>query len=148
MRMTSSHESYQTRPQFIKTGSAQIAARGHPATDRAEIQKGTLSAKEGKTNYFQMHKAELNSAANPTVTKTVGDITKTKCNTANVGFEPIEKYVNIKNGKRAREMKPQPQNSNTSFSFQDQSALEYGIEFKDVPVDAARQKAFSEILTA
>jgi hypothetical protein len=107
-----------------------------------------LAAKEGKTNYFQVHEGGLTSVTNPAVVKTVGGNANITWNTAYAGNEPIEKYIIMKNGKKLGEVKHQPQTSNTPFSYQDQNTLEYGDEFKVVTVDAANVEAFSDVLTA
>lgn len=128
--------------------SAQIEAKGLSPTDRAEIEKMALAAKEGKTNYFQVHEGGLTSVTNPAVVKTAGGNANITWNTAYAGNEPIEKYIIMKNGLKVGEVKHQPQTSNTPFSFRDQKALEYGDEFKVVTVDAANAEAFSGVLTA
>lgn len=126
--------------------AAQIKPNGLSSTERAEIEKMALNAKQGKTNYFQVHEGGLTSVTNPTIAKSKGEAVRLTWDTAYAGNEMISKYLILKNGQQIGEVNHKPQITNTPFSFVDQAPGDFKGEYKVVTVDAADQKEASEVL--
>jgi aryl-alcohol dehydrogenase-like predicted oxidoreductase len=126
--------------------AAQITPEGLSTTERSEVEKMALAAKEGKTNYFQIPKGGLTAVTNPRVIKTQDGGVDLKWDTAYAGNELISKYVVMKNGEQIGDVKHQPQITNTPFSFEDIDDKQG--EYTIVTVDEAGQQVVSEKIMA
>lgn len=126
--------------------AAQIKPNGLSAAERAEIEKMAINAKQGKTNYFQVHDGGLTSVSDPMIAKGDGDTVQLTWDTAYAGSEMITKYLIVKDGQQIGEVGHRPQTTNTPFSFVDRAAGDFAGEYKIITVDAADQQKSSDIL--
>ena len=127
--------------------AAQIKPAGLSEVERAEVEKMALSAKGGKTNYFQISKGGLTSVTHPEVTKIQGGAVNLTWDTAYAGNDPVSKYLVMKNGEKIGEVTHTPQITNSPFTFTDNSAEEKG-SYKIITVDQAGHQVSTEPMTA
>jgi len=105
--------------------AAQIKPNGLSATERGEVEKMALAAKEGKTNYFQIPEGGLTRVANLKGGLNQ-DEARLSWDTAYAGNEMIDHYKIVKGGKEIGKVPHKPQVDKTPFSFvaKDHNALD------------------------
>jgi len=127
--------------------AAQIKPKGLSDADRAEVENMALSAKGGKTNYFQIPKGGLTAVTHPKAAKVQGGAVDLTWDTAYAGKDQISKYLVLRNEEKIGEVEHTPQITNTPFSFQDTSG-NIKDAYKIVTVDQAGHQVSTEALTA
>ena len=128
--------------------AAQIKPDAFTVSDRREIEKLALTAKEGKTNgFFQVEKQELSAVREASITQKKQDIkrvTQLNWQTAYAGDEPIVSYEIWRDNKRVGQVAYKPQVTREPFNYTevlpDSSAHTYRI----LTVDAAGRTAKTE----
>jgi hypothetical protein len=110
-------------------------------SERRELEKIGLRARNGDTNYFQLADTGLTPPRNPMVTKS-GNI-KLTWDTSYAGNEPINQYEIIGDGQTIGTVTHKPQVSKEPFSFE----ASKGKQFKIVAVNAAGRKSETALLT-
>ncbi len=131
--------------------SAQIEPDGLGEGDRKNIEQMALAAKEGKTNYFQVKEGGLTAPTKPEIKQEMmGDdrVVTLAWNTALAGDEPLKSYEIWRDGEKAGELPHQPQTGTAPFHFEDKPGNRSAHAYKIVTVDAAGNKAASDILSA
>lgn len=121
--------------------SAQIKSEGLSDTERGDIEKIALNAKEGKTNYFQVHEGGLTEASDSEAEKMNDKSVKLSWNTAYAGNSKIKSYEVLRDNEVIGNVQHSPQTSNKPFTFTDKKAADQKHEYKIVTVDTAGQKA-------
>jgi aryl-alcohol dehydrogenase-like predicted oxidoreductase len=121
--------------------AAQITPDALGESERRELEKVGLRARNGDTNYFQLTDTGLTPPRNPMVTKS-GNI-KLTWDTSYAGNEPIAQYEIIADGQTVGSVTHKPQVSREPFSFETTT----GKQFKIVAVDAAGRKSETGLLT-
>jgi hypothetical protein len=127
--------------------SAQIEPDGLGEADRRDIEKMALTAKEGKTNYFQVAEGGLTPPASPEIKQEMkGDdrIVTLAWNTAIAGDEPIKGYEIWCDGVKTGEFTHKPQTAPVPFKFEDKPGNRSAHSYKIITVDAAGNTAASE----
>ena len=120
--------------------SAQIKSNGLSGNERKDIEKLALNAKEGKTNYFQVHEGGLTEVTAATVVKMNGDSVKLSWNTAYAGKNAISRYEIFRDNEGIGTIDHAPQLINKPFTFTDQTAGEKKCEYKIITVDTEDQR--------
>jgi aryl-alcohol dehydrogenase-like predicted oxidoreductase len=131
--------------------AAQIEPEGLSAADRKQVEEMAMSAKEGKTNYFQVPEGGLSAPQDAILLQVKeGDqrVVNLSWNSAIAGDEPLSTYEVIKDGEIVGEVIHATQKDNTPFTFSDKPTDKKGHRYTVVSVDAAGQKAAGQILTA
>jgi aryl-alcohol dehydrogenase-like predicted oxidoreductase len=129
--------------------SAQIEPDGLGDADRRDIENMALTAKQGKTNYFQVSEGGLTPPATPEIQQEMmGEdrIVTLAWNTAIAGDEPIKGYEIWRDGEKAGELPHQPQTGPVPFRFEDKPGNRSDHTYKIFTVDAAGHRAASEEL--
>lgn len=126
--------------------SAQVKAEGLSEVERSDIEKMALIAKEGKTNYFQVHDGGLTAASDVSTDKMDDKFVKLSWNTAYAGNHAINNYEIVRDNEIIGKINHAPQVNNTPFTFTDKTAGDQAHEYKIVTVDAADQKAETSII--
>lgn len=126
--------------------SAQIQEHGLSEVDRSDVEKLALNAKEGNTNYFQIHEGGLTPAENLQVAKN-GDSVELSWDTAFAGNNPIKSYEVYKGSELIGKVDHTPQTTKKPFSFIDKKSGEEHLEYKVVTVDAKDNRTESDIIT-
>lgn len=119
--------------------AAQITPDGMSKKRRVEIEKLTGSVKDGRTNWFQLPRAEL-SPPNNLLIDTKRDIEIT-WDTAYAADAPLSHYEIFREGKKVCTVKHQPQISKDPFRFKDTTQ---GKSYQVVTVDMDGNRAESE----
>ena len=129
--------------------AAQIAPNALNKTDQRDIEKLALSAKEGKTNYFQAAAQALGAPRNPSVKQEMQGakrIAHLNWNTAYAGDEPIAGYEIWRDGKKLAQAEHKPQTNRTPFSYKETLSDKAAHQYQIVTKDAAGRTAKSEEL--
>lgn len=113
--------------------AAQIKPNGLSATERAEVEKMAMAAKNGKTNYFQVPEGGL-TPVNNLKGETKGEGMKLTWDTAYAGNELIDHYK-IKKGEEVISKVPhKPQVDKTPYAYFSSETLA-GADLKVITVD-------------
>ena len=120
--------------------SAQIKPKGLSESERGDIEKLALNAKEGKTNYFQVHEGGLTEATDASALKGDDNAVKISWNTAYAGNHAVKSYEIFRDSEEIGKMEHKPQIDNNPFTFIDKSSGDQKHEYKIVTVDQAGQK--------
>ncbi|MFC1494498.1 aldo/keto reductase [Thermodesulfobacteriota bacterium] len=128
--------------------AAQIKPHDLTVSDRREIERLALIAKEGKTNgYFMVEKQALGTAREHSIDQKMQDRKREaqlKWQTAYAGDEPIVRYEIWRDNQKVGQVTHKPQVNRTPFAFketlQDRNAHNYQI----LTVDAAGRTAKTE----
>lgn len=128
--------------------SAQIKSEGLSDGERSDIEKMALSAKEGKTNYFQVHEGGLTEASDSAAEKMEDSSVKLSWNTAYAGNHQIKNYEILRDNEVIGNVQHSPQTSNVPFTFVDKTADSQEHKYKIVSVDVADQKAETATIVA
>lgn len=127
--------------------SAQVKAEGLSDAERSDIEKMALAAKEGKTNYFQVHDGGLTEASDASAAKMEDKSVRLSWNTAYAGNNQIQSYEIVRDNEVLGKVVHSPQISNAPFTFVDKSAGDQVHQYKIVTVDVAEQKAETSSIT-
>ena len=130
--------------------AAQIEPGGLGESDRRDIEKMALVAKEGKTNYFQVAEGGLTPPAKPKIKQAMeGDdrVVTLTWDTAIAGEEPIRGYEVWRDNELAGDLPHQPQAGPTPFQFVDKPGNRWAHSYKIVTLDAVGNQAASEEIT-
>ncbi len=130
--------------------SAQVLPDGLGEGDRKEIEQMALTAKEGKTNYFQVAEGGLTPPDTPEIKQEMkGDerVVALTWNTAIAGNTPIRGYEIWRDGEKAGELPHQPQTSPYPFRFEDKPGNRSAHTYKIITMDTAGNQAASEEIT-
>ncbi len=128
--------------------SAQIKSEGLSDAERSDIEKMALSAKEGNTNYFQVHEGGLTEASDSAAEKMEDKTVKLSWNTAYAGNNQIKNYEILRDDEVIGNVQHSPQTSNTPFTFVDKAADSQEHKYKIISVDGADQKAETATIVA
>lgn len=120
--------------------AAQIATDALDESQRRELEKIGLKARNGETNYFQLADTGLTPPRNPVITKS-GNV-KLTWDTSYAGNEPISQYEVICDGQAVATIAHIPQVSKEPYLFETTT----GKEFKIVAVDAAGRRSETALL--
>jgi len=96
--------------------AAQITPGGLSETERAEVERMALAAKEGKTNYFQIREGGLTGVKNLQAISSAEGVALS-WDTAYAGNELIDHYKILSKGKVIGSVPHKPQTDKTPFSF-------------------------------
>ena len=127
--------------------AAQIKPNGLSETEREDIEKLALNAKEGKTNYFQVHEGGLTAVTNPMASKLDDNSVKLTWDTAYAGKNMISSYEIYRGNEQLGIIEHNPQTTNTPFSFVVRSTNTGLEEYKIITVDTSGQKMESAPVT-
>jgi hypothetical protein len=129
--------------------AAQIAPDALRDSDRLEIEKLALTAKDGKTNYFQAPAQPLGAARTPAVTQEMRDqkrIAQLKWQTAYAADEPIVRYEIWRDNRKVGELAHKPQIDKTPFLYEEALSDKTAHSYQIVTVDAAQRTAKTQDL--
>ena len=128
--------------------AAQIKPGDLSLSDRREIEKLALNAKEGQTNgYFQVEKQSLGAARDLSVAQETDNrkrMVHLNWQTAYTGDEPIKRYEIWRDQKKVGQVAHRPQVSRTPFSFKETLSDSVAHHYKILTIDAADRKAETE----
>jgi len=127
--------------------AAQIEPAALTESDRRDIEKLALTAKEGKTNYFQEPIQALGAARTHAVVQEMRDrkrAVQLKWQTSYAGDEPIVRYEILRDQKKVGQVVHQPQLTRTPFLFEEALSDEDAHKYRIVTVDAAGNTAKTE----
>lgn len=128
--------------------AAQINPGDLSLSDRREIEKLALNAKEGMTNgYFQVEKQSLGAARDLSVAQEMDDqkrMVDLNWQTAYAGDEPIVRYEIWRDHKKVGQVAFKPQVSRTPFVFKEVLSDSAAHHYKISTVDAAGRMAETE----
>jgi aryl-alcohol dehydrogenase-like predicted oxidoreductase len=130
--------------------AAQIEPDGLGEGDRKEVEDIALTAKEGKTNYFQIPEGGLTVPQEQALAQDkAGDqrVVTLSWNSALAGDDPVSTYEVWKDGMKVGEVSHVPQTNKNPFTFSDKPADRKAHTYKLVTVDAAGSKAEGQLLT-
>ncbi len=130
--------------------AAQIAPNGLRVSDRREIEKLALTAKQGKTNYFQAAAKALGAARTPAVTQEMRGQKRSvmlKWQTAYAGDEPIVRYEILRDHNKAGQIIHKPQRTRAPFQFEETLSDKAVHTYQIVTVDGAGRTAKTEEMT-
>ena len=128
--------------------SAQIKPNGLSEVERQEIEKLALNAKEGMTNYFQVHEGGLTEVTDAAVMKTDNSSVKLSWNTAYAGKNAIKKYEIFRDNEEIGKIDHTPQLVNKPFTFIDKTSGDKKCEYKIITVDTEDQRVETPIFIA
>jgi hypothetical protein len=128
--------------------SAQIKPNGLSETERSDIEKLALNAKEGKTNYFQVQEGGLTKVTDANVMKMNDKSVKLSWNTAYAGKNAIKSYEIFRDNEEIGKIDHKPQIVNKPFTFIDQTVGDKKCEYKIISVDTEDQRAETSIFIA
>jgi aryl-alcohol dehydrogenase-like predicted oxidoreductase len=128
--------------------AAQVKPDAFTVSDRREIEKMAMTAKEGKTNgFFQVERQDLSAVREPAVTQEKQDrnrVVQVNWQTAYAGDEPIVRYEVWRDNRKVGQVPYRPQVTRDPFTFEetltDRGAHNYSI----LTVDAAGRTAKTE----
>ncbi|MCG8308155.1 MAG: aldo/keto reductase [Cytophagales bacterium] len=124
-----------TRCQLAQNiSSAQIGTEGLSEVDRADIEKLALHAKEGKTNYFQVHEGGLTSVHDLSALR-ADDAINLTWNSAFAGNDPLKIYEIFRDDKLVGKIDHKPQTSKKPFAYVDKITREVKPVYKVVAID-------------
>lgn len=125
--------------------AAQVKPDAFTVTDRREIEKLALTAKEGRTNgFFQVEKQGLSAVRDYSVTQEKQDkkrVAKLEWQTAYAGDEPISHYEIWRDGKKTGQVAYKPQVTRDPFSYKETLTDSAAHSYKILTVDAAGRVA-------
>ncbi len=128
--------------------SAQIKPDAYTVSDRREVERLALSAKEGKTNgFFQVEKQGLGAARDLTLEQKREDqkrIIRLKWQSSYAGDEPILRYEIWRDNRKVGELTHKPQATRAPFIHEDILADNNSHSYRLVTVDAAERTAKTE----
>lgn len=128
--------------------AAQVRQNDFTVSDRREIEKLALNAKEGKTNgFFQVEKQALTPARDFSVNQKKQDRKRTaglKWHTAYAGDEPIIKYEILRDSRKIAEIPYKPQVTRRPFIYKDTLTDSASHSYRVMTVDAAGRSAETE----
>ena len=129
--------------------SAQIRPHDLTISDRREIEKLALTAKDGRTNgFFQVEKQLLGAARDLSVTQEKQDgkrVVQLKWQTAYAGDEPIVNYEIWRDNAKVGYIAHKPQGTiRDTFVFNDKLSDESAHNYSILTVDAAGRKSGTE----
>jgi aryl-alcohol dehydrogenase-like predicted oxidoreductase len=127
--------------------AAQIKPEAFRSSDRREIEKLALTAKNGKTNYFQAPVQALGAPRNPAVKQEMRGqkrVAQVRWQTAFAGDEPIVRYEILRDNQKAGQIAHTPQVRQTPFLFEEALSDRAAHHYQIVTVDAAGRTAKSE----
>lgn len=127
--------------------AAQIAPDGLSESDRAEIENMALRAKNGATNYFQVHEGGLTTVTHPKAERMNQDQVLLSWDTALAGSAAISTYKIMKNGEEIGSVAHHPQVNDVPFSFLDKASGEGRREYSIITIDKKGEQVSSEVLT-
>jgi aryl-alcohol dehydrogenase-like predicted oxidoreductase len=129
--------------------SAQIEPDGLGESDRKAVEELALTAKEGKTNYFQISEGGLSAPQEAVLNQAMaGDQREVTLswNSAWAGDEAVKTYEVWKDGEKLGEVSHVPQADKNPFIFNDRPADRKAHTYKLVAVDAAGKRAEGQAL--
>lgn len=124
--------------------AAQIGPNDLSVSDRRDIEKLALTAKEGKTNYFQEPIQALGAARANSLDQEMRDrnrVTQLKWQTAYAGDEPISRYEVWRDDRKVGQVEHKPQARQTPFLFEEVLSDKSNHRYWIVTVDAAGHTA-------
>jgi aryl-alcohol dehydrogenase-like predicted oxidoreductase len=128
--------------------SAQIGADAYTLTDRREVEKLALTAKEGKTNgFFQVEKQALSAPKDFSVDQEKHDrkrIIRLKWQTSYAGDEPIVRYEIWRDNRKVGQVFHKPQVTKAPFIHEDIISDNSSHTYSLVTVDAVDRRAKTE----
>ena len=127
--------------------AAQIEPAALSVSDRREVEKMALTAKEGRTNYFQIEKQVLGAPRDCTIAQEMQDRNRTallKWQTAYAGDEPISRYEIWRDRKKVGQVAHKPQVTRAPFTFKDTLSDGAAHNYHILAVDAAGRTAKTE----
>jgi len=119
--------------------AAQVEVEALSTSDRRDIEKQALRAKEGKTNYFQEPMQPLGAPRAAEVEQETGDrkrIARLKWQTAYAGDEPIVRYEVFRDKQKVGQVAHKPQARRTPFLFEESLSDRDAHSYRIVTVDA------------
>jgi aryl-alcohol dehydrogenase-like predicted oxidoreductase len=131
--------------------AAQIKPNALSVSDRREIEKLALTAKNGKTNYFQKPAQDLGAPRSPKIEQEMRNRQRTvqlKWETAYAGSEPIVCYEIWRDNKRMGQVAHKPQINRTPFAFKETLPDKEAHSYRITTIDAAGRTAKTEELLA
>jgi hypothetical protein len=129
--------------------AAQIKPNALAVSDRREIEKLALTAKEGKTNYFQSQAQPLGGARTPAVIQEMRNqkrVAQMKWQTAYAGDEPIVRYEILRDRQKVGQVIHKPQINQTPFTFEETLSDKLAHSYQIITVDVAGRTAQTEEL--
>ncbi len=141
-----------SNPDACQLKQNQLAAQIRPhdlnVSDRREIEKLSLTAKEGKTNgFFQVEKQALSPAGDfSAVQEKQGRkrLVRLRWNTAYAGDEPVIRYEILRDNQKVGQVTHKPQVSRTPFTFEEVLPDGKAHNYQVLTVDAAGRTAGTE----
>jgi len=127
--------------------AAQIAPNGLSISDRRSIEKLASSAKDGKTNYFQLPAQPLTAPRGPAAEQHMrGSKRRVRLTwqTAFAGDEAIVRYEIWRDHRRISQVPYQPQTTHKPFVFEDVVADRTAHHYQITTVDAAGRSAATD----
>lgn len=125
--------------------AAQVKPHDLTVSDRREIEKLAMAAKEGMTNgYFMVEKQALGTAREHSVTQEMQDrkrLTQLNWQTAYAGDEPILRYEIWRDNQKVGQVTHKPQLNRTPFIFKETLKDKSAHNYKIITVDAAGRVA-------
>ncbi len=125
--------------------AAQIKPDALTVSDRREIEKLALNAKDGKTNgFFQVEKQELSAARDYSITQEKQDrkrVAQLEWQTAYAGDEPISHYEIWRDNKRVGQVAYKPQVTRDPFIYKETLSDSSAHNYRILTVDAAGRTA-------
>jgi aryl-alcohol dehydrogenase-like predicted oxidoreductase len=125
--------------------SAQIRRDAYTITDRREVERLALSAKEGKTNgFFQVEKQTLSAPRDFSVDQETLDkkrIIRLKWQTSYAGDEPILRYEIWRDNRKVGQIPHKPQVTSDPFIHEETLSDKGAHNYTIVTVDAAERTA-------
>ncbi len=127
--------------------AAQIKPNALSVSDRRDIEKLALSAKEGKTNYFQNPIQALGAARDYSISQEmhyIERVVQLNWQTAYAGDEPIIRYEIWRDRQKAGQVAHTPQVSRVPFIFEETLSDKASHNYRILTVDAAGRTAETE----
>ncbi len=128
--------------------AAQVKPNDLTVSDRREIEKLALAAKEGKTNgFFQVEKQELGAVRDYAVSQEKQDrkrVARLEWQTAYAGDEPIVHYEIWRDNTKVGQVAYKPQITRAPFIYKETLADSNAHKYRIMTVDAAGRKAKTE----
>ncbi len=128
--------------------SAQIKPDAFTISDRREIEKLALIAKEGKTNgFFQVEKQGLSAVREFSIIQEKQDrrrMARLKWQSAYAGDEPIDRYEIWRDNRRAGQVAYKPQTTREPIVYEETLSDNNAHNYRILTVDAAGRTARTE----
>src|SRR5208282_989943 len=126
--------------------AAQIEPQGLSASDRLEVERMASTAKDGKTNYFQLPKQDLTPPREASAEQAVREgkrVVSLKWQTAYAGDELIAHYEIWRDHQKVTDVVHKPQTSRKPFAFVDAVGDKTAHTYQIATVDAMGRKAMT-----